>query len=135
MEARGPTCGSGPAAADADELASVAGPASDAPSRSRRAVPDGVPAEILGVPVSFVAGRISSTHTYNDRIFVRCCNDAHTGCRTSRSLQLLRDRFGVRCAEAFLGAWLAKADSLPSAQHAKYTPKAAEMEAYLVANL
>lgn len=118
------------------EVASVIGPPpSEAASRRSRGsrLPAFVPDEINGMPVSFVQGRLSMTHTYHDRLSVRCSNPAHT-CTKSRSLGLLRDKFGDRCAEAFLGAWLAVANTMDQGAHAKYTPNVAEMTAYLAAH-
>lgn len=96
------------------------------------AAPAGVPDFILGVKVSFVGGRHTATHTYANRLSVRCSNPTHHGCQKSRSIALLRDQLGPRSAESFLGAWLAKADSMEKEQHAKYTPRRQDMERYLV---
>lgn len=144
-----------PAAPDSESTGSIAGsaPASDddiagggaAPpggalggqpvaARGQRRLPDGFPADIQGMRVAFVAGRASASHTYADRVTVRCSNPAHQGCSKSRSLKLLESRFGVRAAELFLGAWLMKAESLDAQAHAKYTPKVADMEAYRASN-
>lgn len=44
---------------------------------------------------------------------------------------MMRGEFGPRCAEAFLGAWLAQAGTLERDAHAKFMPSAAEMRQYL----
>lgn len=117
------------------DAASVMGPAmSEARSQARCVMPEGVPPEIGGMVVRFVPGRRTTTHTYSDRVNIRCSNPAHIGCGKSRSLALMRDRFGSRCAEAFLGAWLQKADSMTGREHAKYTPRISDMEAYIAAH-
>ena len=95
---------------------------------------EGVPAHILGARVTFVPGRRTPSHVYSDRIAVRCCNAGHPGCGNSRSLQLMHDRFGARCAEAFLGAWLLKAESVDAGRHSRGNPSVAEMEAFLAAH-
>lgn len=93
--------------------------------------PTGIPADILGQIVTFIPGRASATHSYAERISVTCSNPAHRKCSKSRSMAMFRDKRGVRCAEAFLGAWLANASSMGSPAHGKYTPTLAEMEEYL----
>lgn len=118
-------------AGPAGAAAVVAVPEPLVAGQAGRALPPGVPAMICGVKVQFVAGRITATHTYVDRLSVRCSNDGHERCSKSRSLELLKERLGERCAEAFLGAWLAKAGSMTEAEHRKYMPRLAEMQAYL----
>lgn len=93
--------------------------------------PEGVPSFIFGQKVQFVPGRCTASHTYSDRLSIRCDNSSHINCSKSRSLDLLRDRLGPRCAEAFLGAWLAKSDSLAKTAHTKYAPRIEDMRAYL----
>ena len=124
----------GPAAPS--EPASVAGPAASiaASVRTRGALPPGVPTHILGAAVLFVPGRLSETHTYHDRITIRCTNSGHPKCTKSRSLNMLHKKYGARCAEAFLGAWLLKAESMEAKAHAKFAPKVSDMEAYLAAH-
>lgn len=115
--------------------AGSAGPAdSVATSGYKGALPDGVPRQILGSVVRFVPGRATATHTYADRLSVKCTNPLHINCSKSRSLAMMKDRLGVRCAEAFLGAWLKKADDLSWHNHAKFNPKLVDMEAYLAAH-
>lgn len=92
------------------------------------------PATIAGVHVSFVPGRISATHTYSDRLSVKCCNVDHPRCSKSRSMAMLQERLGPRAAEAFLGAWLSRADAMQAAAHTRYTPSFADMVAWLAAN-
>lgn len=115
----------------ADQEHELAAPeVADAPAPGAR---EGVPESLLGVPVSYVQGRSTTTHTYADRIGVRCPNAGHGNkCGKSRSLALWKDRLGPRCAEGFLGAWLSKAHTMPAAAHAKYAPTVEETEAYLV---
>ena len=90
----------------------------------------GIPEQILGVKVSFVAGRMSETHVYSDRLSIVCPH--HDNCLKSRSLDLLKDTLGFRCAEAYLGAWLLKAHE--RGNHRAARPSVAEMQAYLDAN-
>lgn len=118
------------------EQASVAGPAASvaASRRSRFVMPPGIPAQILGSSVLFVAGRISDTHTYHDRLTIRCTNPAHAKCAKSRSLVLMKKKYGVRCAEAFLGAWLMKAESMDGKAHGKFAPTVSDMDEYLAAH-
>lgn len=121
-----------PPVSEAASVQSVVGAAeSQAPSQRGGSFPIGVAATILGVPVQFVRGRRTATHMYADRIGVRCCSADHPACRKSRSLELMKSRFGVRCAEAFLGAWLTKAGAMAAGAHAKYNPAVTDMEAYL----
>lgn len=73
---------------------------------------DGAHPQIAGIKVSVVKGRVSPTHaahTYADRWATRCCNEDHEGRAKSRSTGLHKDILGLRAAEAFLGAWAAKA--------------------------
>lgn len=72
------------------------------------------------------------THTYAERLSVHC--PVHPRCTKSRSVELMRDLLGSRCAEAFLGVWLAQAGMLEQAKHAKYVPPVAEMRQYLEAH-
>lgn len=113
-----------------DALVVVAGAATVA----RLAVADGMPEKIMGMKVSIVKGRISQSHSYADRLTVQCSNPHHARCSKSRSVALLRDELGVRCAEAFLACWLAKADSMERGGHAKYAPSLGEQRAYLAAH-
>lgn len=115
-------------ASDAEADTSAASPV-DAGDEGANAT--GAPAEIMGQIVTFIPGRATATHSYADRLSVTCSNAAHRKCSKSRSMALLRGELGVRCAEAFLGAWLAKASSMDSPAHGKYTPTLAEMEMYL----
>lgn len=127
--------GGGDAHTEADDAASVVGPAMpEAQPQVGRACPHWVPTEIGGMVVRFVPGRRTASHTYSDRINIRCSNAAHIGCGKSRSLALMQDRLGPRCAEAFLGAWLLQADTMAGGHHAKYTPRVADMEAYIAAH-
>ena len=104
----------------------------DAPHGAR--FPEGVPESILGVRVSRVRGRQTASHTYCDRLSVRCANQDHPGCRKSRSCALLRDRLGPRCAEAFLGVWLARAHDMAVADHVRYVPDVDAMQQWLTEN-
>lgn len=104
------------------------------PEQQTRRSSTGRPLFILGAKVSLVPGRVTLTHTYFDRLSVRCTNEEHTKCQKSRSTSLMRDRFGERAAEASLGAWLAKAGSLQQSEHTKFALKDADMAAYLAAN-
>lgn len=99
---------------------------------SARRLPNGAPATISACAIQFVPGRITMTHTYADRLSVRC--PAHQRCTKSRPVELLRDQLGPRCAEAFLGVWIAHAGASERAAHAKYMPSVAEMREYLEAH-
>lgn len=88
------------------------------------------PNEILGTAVAFIRGRADDSWHYKDRLSVKCPNAAHGRCNKSRSLALDVEVFGPRAAEAYLGAWLQKAD-MPEGAHARYKPTRAEMRAYL----
>jgi len=104
----------------------------DAPTeRPSGGLPPGFSPEIQGMRVVFVPGRSSATHRYADRLSVRCCNPAHQRCNKSRSLALLRDRFGPQSAERYLGAWMAKAFGMDASGHCKYQPKVADIEAFV----
>ena len=128
--------GAGVAGAASDEggASIVGGARSEARTQRQHELPEGVPHTIAGSRVRFVPGRKSESHTYADRLSVRCTNAAHPECAKSRSMSLLRTTFGIRSAEAFLGAWLAKAEAMTSTDHAKYVPKVPDMEAYLSSN-
>lgn len=128
--------GAGIAGAASDEggASIVGGAMSEARTHRQHELPEGVLDTIAGSRVRFVPGRTTQSHTYADRLSVRCTNAAHPACAKSRSMALLRTKFGLRSAEAFLGAWLAKAESMTSADHAKYVPKVPDMEAYLSSN-
>jgi len=95
---------------------------------------EGLPSDIFGQRVSFLPGRNTATHVYSSRIGVKCSNPLHVGCSKSRSVTLLRDTLGPRCAEAYLGAWLQVAEDVSAAEHAKKRPSLAEQEAYLAAH-
>ena len=86
---------------------------------------------ILGQHVKTVKGRRTPTHTYMPRLRVVCPVAAHGHCERSRSVALLHDVLGHRCAEAFLGAWLLKADTLSAKQHRDHNPSMADMKRYL----
>ena len=86
------------------------------------------PEQILGVAVGLTKGRRTATHVYEPRLRIVC---NHHGCNRSRSVVMLADRFGPRCAEAFLGAWLAKGAALSGAEHKGFDPSLADMEEYL----
>lgn len=92
------------------------------------------PPFILGARVSVVRARASTTHTYHERLTVKCTNPAHPRCSRSRSCALLRDQLGPRCAEAFLGAWLQKAPGMSGHEHTRHAPSLDEMRAYLREN-
>lgn len=130
----------GAGAGSSDDSSVIGAPAGEpegalvpaAPAEAQpRPIPVGVPSSILGVKVSFVPGRQTVTHTYADRLSVRCSNPAHARCMKSRSTELLRARLGARCAESFLGAWLAKAYTMGDREHGKYMPTVADMQHYL----
>lgn len=114
-----------------DEIAQA--PSEAMSGRSLR-LPPGVPQTISGVMVRFVPGRATATHTYSDRLSVKCTNASHGQCAKSRSCALLQSTLGPRAAEAFLGAWLAKADAMEAGAHSKHMPKLPDMEAYLAAH-
>lgn len=98
---------------------------------ARRDRHQGAPEFILGAQVSYVPGRQTDSHTYADRLSVRCPNLAHHRCSKSRSIALLQDQLGPRSAEGFLGAWLAKAHTMEQAAHRKYMPTLQEMRQFL----
>lgn len=132
------------AESDASSVAGGLGEVGAAPAEPARAEPEqpvehlaalgGIPEEILGAKVTHILGRRTRTHTYSDRLTVKCTNPAHLKCSKSRSLAMLRDKYGQRCAEVFLGAWLARADDMTSAEHLRHTPDEAAMRAYLAAH-
>lgn len=121
---------------DDDHAALVAAPAPAAQAGPvvHLAAAGGIPEVILGAKVTCIPGRRTATQTYSDRLTVRCTNPAHGQCSKSRSLALMRNQFGQRCAEAFLGAWLARAEDMPAAQHMSHAPNVAAMRAYLDAH-
>lgn len=124
---------------DASEAASVVGGGDeDPPQPPSPAAPLQHPAEDIDVPdaisgarVQIIPGRKTRTHTYAARLGVKCTNESHPRCSKTRSLALLRDTLGSRCAEAFLGAWLAKAHELDNAAHMRYAPDVSAMRSYL----
>lgn len=125
--------GIGGANSDAE---SVAGPADEValalPPKDQ--MPPNAPCDIGGMHVAFIPGRRTATHTYADRLSLRCANPAHGRCAKSRSMALLQDRWGARSAEIFLGAWQARAHNMSPRDHARHMPSAAEMQAYLDAH-
>lgn len=91
------------------------------------------PREILGQTVTYVRGRADARWLYHDRLSVKCNNPDHIQCKRSRSMELDRDVFGERAAEAFLGAWLLKSH-LSQSRHKKWAPTRAEMREFLAAH-
>lgn len=93
-----------------------------------------IPDTIMGGQVTFIPGRSTRTHTYCDRLGVKCINPAHGRCSKTRSMGLLTSRFGARAAEVYLGTWLSKAHDVDAQAHGKYTPTTEEMASYMVAH-
>jgi len=90
---------------------------------------DRYPEQISGCLVSFVKGRQEVGHTYHARLKVVC--PVHPACSKSRSLNLLQEVFGARAAEGFLGAWIAKAESMSEADHKGHMPRRDDIHAWL----
>ena len=93
--------------------------------------PAGVPTAIFGQRVRYEP---SVPKRYKARLRVSCDNPGHLHCERSRSLSLCVAEFGIRAAEAYLGAWLKASFNMTPADHCEYQPTCQDMAQYLSAS-